>query len=152
MVPRLIWICRTQWQCSLFPVDIFFTVSATVLMSLRPCRSKDFEIGGCRQQSFFILLRWVRPWIVFVDCLKNFKNKLLSHESIFCLKNYNLANLDWTFYATWINLLTMKHNLIYLDWIVNNLIVHNLIINYLNLMKGSIQKQPLATVLQNRCS
>ena len=28
-------------------------------------RSRDFEIGTCRQHRFFILLRWVRPWIVF---------------------------------------------------------------------------------------
>ena len=37
----------------------------------------------------------------------------------------------------------MKEKLINFDWIVNNLIVHNLLINYLNLKKESIQKQLL---------
>ena len=37
----------------------------------------------------------------------------------------------------------MKHKLINLDQIVNNLIVRNLLINYLNLIKESIQKQLL---------
>ena len=54
-----------------------------------------------------------------------------------------MPNLDWTFYVTWINLLLMKHKLINFDWIVNNLIVRNLLINYLNLIKESIQKQLL---------
>ena len=54
-----------------------------------------------------------------------------------------MPNLDWTFYKTWINLLLTKHKLINFDWIVNNLIVHNLLINYLNLIKESIQKQLL---------
>ena len=69
------------------------------LPSLWPYRSRDFEIGSCRQHGSFILLRWVRPWIVFVQQL------LISHESIFILKNYKLPNLDWTFYVAWINLL-----------------------------------------------
>ena len=46
-----------------------------------------------------------------------------------------------------INLLLMKHKLINLDWIVNNLIVHNLLIDYLNLIKESIQKQLVTDVL-----
>ena len=37
----------------------------------------------------------------------------------------------------------MKEKLINFDWIVNNVIVHNLLINYLNLKKESIQKQLL---------
>ena len=41
----------------------------------------------------------------------------------------------------------MKHNLINFDLIFNNLIVHNLLINYLNLVKESIQKQLLIGVL-----
>ena len=41
----------------------------------------------------------------------------------------------------------MKHNLINFDWIVNNLIIHNLLINYLNLIKESIQNQLLTVVL-----
>ena len=44
--------------------------------------------------------------------------------------------LDWTFYVTWINLLLMKHKSINFDWIVNTLVVHNLLINYLNLKKS----------------
>ena len=40
----------------------------------------------------------------------------------------------------------MKHKLINFDWIVNNFIVHNLLINYLNFIKESIQKQLLTTV------
>ena len=52
------------------------------------------------------------------------------------------------FYVIWINILLMKHNLINLDWIVNNLIAHNLLINYLNLVKESVQKQLLTAVLQ----
>ena len=41
-----------------------------------------------------------------------------------------MPNLDWNFYATWINLLLMKHKLINFGWI--NLIVHNLLINFYN--------------------
>ena len=37
----------------------------------------------------------------------------------------------------------MKHKLINFDQIVNNLIVRNLLTNYLNLIKESIQKQLL---------
>ena len=40
-------------------------------LSLRPYRSRDLEKGSCQQNDFFILLRWVRPWIVFVHCLKS---------------------------------------------------------------------------------
>ena len=43
------------------------------LLSLRPYRSRDFEISSCLQNGFFILLWWVRPWIVFVRCLLNYK-------------------------------------------------------------------------------
>ena len=39
-------------------------------MFLRPYRNRDFEIGSCCQHVFFILLRWVRPWIVFLHCLR----------------------------------------------------------------------------------
>ena len=41
----------------------------------------------------------------------------------------------------------MNHKLIDFDWIVNNLIVHNLLINYLSLIKESMQKQQLTAVL-----
>ena len=64
------------------------------------------------------------------------------HESIFCLKN-KLPNLDQTFDVTWINLLLIKYKLLNFDWIANNLIVRNLLINYLNVTKESIQKQLL---------
>ena len=47
--------------------------------------------------------------------------------------------LDWIFYVTWINLLLMKHILINFNWIVNNLIVYNLLINYLNLKRVSTE-------------
>ena len=40
----------------------------------------------------------------------------------------------------------MKHKLINFDWIVNNLILHDLLINYLILIKESIQKQLLTAV------
>ena len=44
--------------------------------------------------------------------------------------------LDWTFYLTWINVLLMKHKFINFEWIVINLlIVHNLLINYMNLKR-----------------
>ena len=59
----------------------------------------------------------------------------------------------------------MKHKLINFDIIVNNLIVHNLLINYLNLKKKVnteaaahqwsvtvVCNQPLEHVVQNRCS
>ena len=42
----------------------------------------------------------------------------------------------------------MKHKLTNFDWIVINLIVHNLLINYLNLKIASIQKQLLTAVLE----
>ena len=59
------------------------------------------------------------------------------------------------FYVIWINLLLMKHNLINLDWIVNNLIVHNLLVNFLKSCSAAVlknQKQLLADVFLNRCS
>ena len=40
------------------------------LLSLLPYWSREFEIANCRQHNFFILLRWVRPWIVSEHCLK----------------------------------------------------------------------------------
>ena len=43
------------------------------LLSLGPYGSRDLEIGRWRQHGFFILLRRVVPWIVFVQCLINFK-------------------------------------------------------------------------------
>ena len=46
------------------------------LLSLQPHRSRDFEIGSCRQHVLFILLRWVHPWIVSLDCLKKILNTL----------------------------------------------------------------------------
>ena len=52
-----------------------------------------------------------------------------------------------TFYIIWINLLITSHKLINFSWIINNLIVHNLLIDYLNLMNKSIQKQLLTGVL-----
>ena len=67
---RLIRICRVQWWCSL---SLFYTiVNKEQLLSLQLYRSRDFEIGCCREHGFFILLWWVHPWIVFVHCLKIF--------------------------------------------------------------------------------
>ena len=37
----------------------------------------------------------------------------------------------------------MKHKLIKFDWVVNNLIVHKLLINHMNLIKESIPSQLL---------
>ena len=42
------------------------------LLSLLPFGSREFEIASCRQYDFFILLRWVCPWIVSEHCLKMF--------------------------------------------------------------------------------
>ena len=39
-------------------------VNEEQLLSLRPYKNRDFEIGSRRQHGFFILLWWVRPWIV----------------------------------------------------------------------------------------
>ena len=38
---------------------------------LRPYQSRDLEIDSCQQNDFFILLRWARPWTVFVHYLKS---------------------------------------------------------------------------------
>ena len=114
------------------------------LLSMGSYESRDLEIGSCRQQGLFIWLYWMRPWIAFVHCLRSFQiiqnvNKFfISHVSVFCLKNYKLSNLDWTFYLTWIML--VKKKLISFDRIVDNLIIHKLLINYLNLIKESIQE------------
>ena len=92
-------------------------------MSLRPNGSRDFKLGSCRKHSFFILLWWVCPWIAFVRCLMNCK-------------------IIWN-----VNKLFIKHNdkVFDFDWFFNNFIVHNLLINYLNLSNCS-QKQLLASV------
>ena len=82
------------------------------------------------------MLQWVHLWTVF-----NFKI-ILKHKPFF--------------YLTRIVILLIKHKLISFDWIFyvillchNNLIVPNLLINYLNLMKEPIQKQLLISILQN---
>ena len=92
-------------------------------MSLRPNGSRDFKLGSCRKHSFFILLWWVCPWIAFVRFLMNCK-------------------IIWN-----VNKLFIKHNdkVFDFDWFFNNFIVHNLLINYLNLSNCS-QKQLLASV------
>ena len=38
-------------------------------LSLQLYGSRDFEIGTGRQHGLFVLLRWVRPWIIFVRSL-----------------------------------------------------------------------------------
>ena len=94
-----------------------------------------------RLNNFWLLRKAINVIIlVFVICI----------EVVIYLSLYNLLdctfkfqNLDWTFYVTWINLLLMKHKLKSFDWIANNLIVRNLLVNYLNLVKESIQKQLL---------
>ena len=40
--------------------------SVVFMLSLRPYGSKEFEISSCCQHRFFNLLRWVRPWLVFM--------------------------------------------------------------------------------------
>ena len=60
-----------------------------------------------------------------------------------------MPNLDSTFYVAWNNLLLMKHILINFDWIINNLLFHDLLKNYLNLLKGSLQMQLLTGVLKS---
>ena len=47
-------------------------INETRLLSLRPYGIRDVEIGSCRQHGFFILLRWVCLWMIFVPCLKTF--------------------------------------------------------------------------------
>ena len=139
-------------------------------MSLRP-----YGRLWNRQHSFFILLRCVCPWNVFMLCLKNFLNNLKRKQTFsFTRINFLLKESPWLNFLCkllnflWISLLLMKQKLINFGWIVNNLIVHNLLINYLKLFKFRVnteaaahrcsvavlknQKQPLADVLQNRCS
>ena len=67
------------------------------------------------------------------------------------LKKIKLPNLDWTFYATWINLLLMKHKLLNFDWFVNNLIVRNLLITELNKTVNTEAAAQWADFLGNRC-
>ena len=45
-------------------------VNEAWLLSLSPYGSIDFEIGSCRQHGLYILLWWMRSWIVFGHCLK----------------------------------------------------------------------------------
>ena len=103
-------------------------------MSLRPY---GISIFCCGEYVRGLFLRTVLKFY------KNVNKPFISHESFFSLKDYKLPNLGWTFYVTWINLLLMKHKLINFHWIVNNLIVRNLLITYLNLIKESGQKQLL---------
>ena len=60
--------------------------------------------------------------------------------------NYN----KYEDFQIYISVPLIKHKLINLDRIVNNLIVHNLLINYLNLK--SVQKQLLTVVLQSKAA
>ena len=59
----------------------------------------------------------------------------------FFAQKVKFPNLDWTFYVIWNYLLLTKRESIKFDWIVNSLILRNLLINYLNLIKESIQEQ-----------
>ena len=53
------------------------TYSKNIYLSLRPYGRRDFKIGGCREHSIFILLRWVCPWIDFKIILqKGLRNKM----------------------------------------------------------------------------
>ena len=78
LILRLIRICRIQLCCSLF---VFYTRNTLLVnkgkrsMNIvsEALRSRDSEIGSFRQHGFFILLGWVRLWIDFGHCLKNFK-------------------------------------------------------------------------------
>ena len=78
LVPRIIPMCKIQWCCSIF---LLYTKN-TLFVEGRQKESnyfscyltgvETFELGSCCQHGSFILLRWVRPWIVFVHCLKRF--------------------------------------------------------------------------------
>ena len=110
-------------------------VTEARLLSLRTYERGGFEIGSCCQHGFFILLRWVRLWIVSGHCLKNFLNDLKRKQTFyftwinFLLKKLNCQILFELFFVTWINLLLMKHKLINYDWIVNNLELVSAIFN-----------------------
>ena len=113
------------------------------LLSLRPYGSRDFEIGSCRQQGFlFCFGECVRGLFLILEQYFNFKAIfkrkycfLLSMNQFFAYKT-QLISFDWTFYVTWINLLlTKQHKITNFDGIDNNLIVHDLLINYLNFKK-----------------
>ena len=105
-VPRLIWICRTQWRCSLF---LFYTRNTLFGKQRKkksnycPCDltgwSKGFETDGCRQhgcrQHFYILLREVRPWIVFAHCLLKFLHNVKRKQTFsFIWTNFFLKKLS----------------------------------------------------------
>ena len=69
LVPRIILICRIQWCCSLFLIFCFGKeILQSVIIVSATLRGRWY-----RQPDFFILLRWVPPWIVFGHCLKNVK-------------------------------------------------------------------------------
>ena len=72
-------IFAMYWLTPTFPVEIV-QVFQLSLLSLRPGRSRDFEIGSYRQHGVFILLRLVCPWIIF-----NFKI-ILKCKHFFYLK------------------------------------------------------------------
>ena len=140
LVPRLIGICRIQCWCSPF----LFCIGNTLFYCLcNRTRVETLKQPVVVSTSFFYFtaMRTSVPWIVFEHYLKFFKNNLkpkwtfyFTWINFFRLKNYKLPNLDWTFYVKWINLFLIKRKLIIFDWIVNNLIVHNLLISYLNLI------------------
>ena len=119
------------------------------LLSLRPHRSRDFEIRSCHQHAFlfcwgeFALALFLGNALKILNNLKHKQTLFHTNHFFFLTSTIKLPNLDWTFYVIKINILLVKYKLINFDWIVNNFIVPKLLINYLNLIKESIKKQLL---------
>ena len=136
---------------------VVFTFS--VLHQKRPFWANLIQKIKTVSLSWNLVPRLIRIWRIQQCCSlflfynrNTFSGQICFKKSkwlIFCLKN-KLPNLDWTFYVTWINFLLMKQKLINFNWNVNNLIVHNLLITYLNLKKSQYRSSfsPLFCSLQ----
>ena len=114
-------------------VNFYWIVNNLIVRNLLINYLKNFPIFRGKHLCWSVLL------IKLQTC-----NFPLNFAKLFlgtALKILNNLKRKQTFYFTWISFLLMKHKLINFYWIANNLIVRNLLINYLNLIKGSIQKQ-----------
>ena len=130
LVPRLIWICRIQWWCSLFFVFYrkhpYWRTKVKKGAIFVPANwSREFEISSCHQHSFFIFCGecvrglFLGTSIKYFGIIQKEKQTFYFIWINFLLK-IKFPDLDWTFCVIWINLLLMKHKLINLDQIVNN--------------------------------
>ena len=68
-LPKVIQIFKIQWQRSVF---LFYTGNTLFYCLCNRTGVDTLKQTAVANMAFFILLQWMRLWIAFVHCLKNF--------------------------------------------------------------------------------